>query len=202
MKGMNSTKEGVESQQHSYFYVVWPEDKSPGGTVATTVSSTASSAVLNSTPSLSTTTLPTFNYETQTLTTSSSGSSNSSLQQESPVGSPVTKETVTMASVQVMSNNTASPSRDLPTKLTPESNNIPAHSVHHITPSVASTVGASSTFVIPSLDSFVPVNSVGRQRSLLTPEQTSSGKQRFHPINFAVDSNLKEIGNWCNLLIT
>lgn len=197
---MSSSKEGEESQQHSYFYVVWPEDKSPEETssvVATTVSSTATSTVLNSTPSLSTT-LPTFNYEPQ-ITTSSSGSSSSSLQQESPVGSPQSKETVGMASVQVMSSNTASPSRDICTKLTSDGS-IPSHSVQHVAPAVASTVGASSTFVIPSLDSFIPTSSMatssmGRHRSVLTPDQTSSGKLRLCPVNFAADSNLQEIGD-------
>lgn len=194
MKGMNS-KEGAESQ-HSYFYVVWPEDKSPGGTSSASVvaTTTATSAVLNSTPALSST-LPTFNYEPQTLTTSSSGSSSSSLQQDSPVGSPLSKETVSMASVQVISSNTASPSRDLSTKLTSDQCSISAHSVQYTAPAVASTVGASSTFMVPAVDSFIPTSSVGRHRPMLTPEQTSSAKLKLHPMNLAVDQNLKEIGD-------
>lgn len=69
--------------------MVWPEDKSPGSAVASGSGAATSAVLLNSTQS----SLPNLSYESQALS-SGSDSSGSSLQQESPAGSPVSKETV------------------------------------------------------------------------------------------------------------
>lgn len=202
MKVMSSSKEPGETQQQSYFYVVWPEDKSPGGSndvAATTVSTAATSAVVTSTP-ISTAALPTFNYDTQTLATGSSGSSTSSTtQQESPVGSPMNKDLASMASnsVQVMAANTM----DSSTRLTPDGSagsRVKSQPLQHVAATVpGNMIVASSTFGIPSQDSFTVT--AGRHRTVATPDLTSthSGKQRLHQgiaVNSIGESNLRDIG--------
>lgn len=200
MKVMSSSKEPGETQQQSYFYVVWPEDKSPGGSndvAATTVSTAATSAVVTSKP-ISTAALPTFNYDTQTLATGSS-SSTSSTQQESPVGSPMNKDLASMASnsVQVMAANTM----DSSTRLTPDGSagsRVKSQPLQHVAATVpGNMIVASSTFGIPSQDSFTVT--AGRHRTVATPDLTSthSGKQRLHQgvaVNSIGESNLRDIG--------
>lgn len=200
MKVMSSSKEPGETQQQSYFYVVWPEDKSPGGSndvAATTVSTAATSAVVTSTP-ISTAALPTFNYDTQTLATGSS-SSTSSTQQESPVGSPMNKDLASMASnsVQVMAANTM----DSSIRLTPDGSagsRVKSQPLQHVAATVpGNMIVASSTFGIPSQDSFTVT--AGRHRTVATPDLTSthSGKQRLHQgvaVNSIGESNLRDIG--------
>lgn len=201
MKGMNSSKES-ETQQ-SYFYVVWPEDKSPGGaSVAAAIPSVAATSAVISSNSSSSATQPTFNYESQALTTSSSCSSSSSLQQESPVESPLAPSK-DMASVQVMTtiNNRTSQSQLATDGSGILPNGMKSQPVQHVAASVPSSAAVSSStlnFVIPSLDSFTATTSVGRHRTMLTPDHSSpGGKQKFHQgvaVNSGGDSNLREIG--------
>ncbi len=196
---MNLSKDR-ETQQQSYFYVVWPEDKSPGGTSAATVtlSSTAvqSSAATNSTAALSTP----FNYDSQIATASSnSGScSTSSLHQRSPVGSPLSKEPAAcMASEQVMTSTNAS-AQDTSASATCSSRvkSQPVQQLAAAMPIISSSTVASSTL----LDSFTAANSpIGRQRTVLTtPDLASFGRPRVFQGKPGSpgggETNLREIG--------
>ena len=173
-----------ETHQQSYFYVVWPEDKSAVQSSAAT-DSTASS-------------IQSFNYDSQAITASSkSGShSTSNLQQGSPVPvvSPLSKEpAVCMASEQVMTSTNASQdtsncSRD---KTQPEQ--------HRATTSLATSstsMTVSSSFVLPSLDSFSAASSMGRQR---TADLAPFGRPRVYHGKpgspGAGEANLREIGD-------
>lgn len=177
MKVMNSSKESAEAQQ-SYFYVVWPEDKSPGGDTATTILSSAVTAA-NSASAI----LPSY----ETITTSSSGSSSSSLQQESPARSPLGKEE--MASVQGMPSNNVFRGHGSCTKLASDgsdSANDMRSAVQHLGAASPCSVATSSTF--PPMDTF---SSAGRHRSV---QDCSPGKQQGVTANSVGESKLREIG--------
>ena len=183
MKIMNLSKDR-ETQQQSYFYVVWPEDKSPGGTsvAATTLSSTAahSSAAATST-ALSSTPMPPLDYDTHT-NSSNDNCSISNLHQGSPVESPLRKEAVgSMASEQVMTTatNSSSQNQEAYTKLA-SCSNTKSQPVQHVIAAMPSSNNMTVS-ILPPLDSFITTNSsIGRQRTGLTPDFTPFGKTRVH----------------------
>lgn len=184
MKVMNSSKEPAETQQ-SYFYVVWPEDKSPGGDTATTILSSAVPAANSSASAI----LPSY----ETITTSSSGSSSSSLQQESPARSPLGKEEI--ASVQGMPSNNVLRGHGSCTKLAASDggsdsvNGGMRSAVQHIGAASPCSVATSSTF--PQVDTF---SSAGRHRSVLAAHDCSPGKQQGGAANSVGESKFREIG--------
>lgn len=196
MKIMSSSKEPAEGQQ-SYFYVVWPEEKSTASSIA---ASAAASAVTNSIPSASSSDLPmpTFSYESQALISSSSTNDTSTIdlhREEPPVVSPqrsplIEEETGSVASVQVMTSNTLRS----PCRSTADENSSQSSSLQHVTAAVPCNVAA-----FPSLDSYNANSSVRRHKTVVTPEY-SPAKPKFHrgaAGNSVGDreSNMREIGH-------
>ena len=179
-KVMNSSKEPAETQQ-SYFYVVWPEDKSPGGDTATTIISSAVSAANSSAQGI----LPSY----ETITTSSSGSSSSSLQQESPARSPLGKEEI--ESVQGMPSNNALRGQSSCKLISDGSDSVNGmrSAVQHIGAVSPCSVATSSTF--PPMDT---LNSAGRHRGVLATQDGPAGKQQEGTANSVGESKFKEIG--------
>ena len=194
---MNPTKEPADTEQQSYFYVVWPEDKSPSVSRAATATKLCSTTA-SSTASPGPVTLPTLNYESHALPgSSSSGSSSSSTQQQqSPVGSPLSKETVRRptASVQVTaSHNNIYDPQDNYTKINSDCGDTSTKS-QYIQHATATIPTSSTTIVLPALETpNITSTSHGRHRTVLPPE-VSHNRVRYHQINSTGDSNLREIG--------
>ncbi len=195
MEVMNSTKDATDTEQQSYFYVVWPEEKSPKGTSGATATTLCSTAVsINSAPSSSATT---FSYETQPHTiasgSSNGSSSSSSIQQvQSPAGSPLhSREAMRMASPQVLtgSTNGGAQSLDNCVKKHSDGSGILVNSCS-MKPQNVQHVAA-----IPSLEACNSPVGLGKHRTL---DLSHNRKVRYHQAvstnTLAKDSNLREIG--------
>ena len=210
MKIMSVSKER-ETQQQSYFYVVWPEDKSPGSGAASipatpaALSSTAvnsSAATTSSTVSSSSAPILSFNYDTQTVPASNSSNSTicstTSLQQ----GSPMTQDAdASMASEEVVTSANVLQSQDTSTgahsTVYSHSNGIKSlQPVQHL-PTPVPSCGSMTVSVLPPFDTFTATtSSIGRQRTVLTPDVAHFGRPRVpHGSPSGGDMNLREIGD-------
>lgn len=201
---MTSSKELSEAQQ-SYFYVVWPEDKSPGGsgTSATTICST--NTISSSTTSSTSEAMPPFSNESLSLTSSSGQSSNSSVLQQSMKSSAVlgrsmaspssSKDSRSMASLQSYEDITTLDSNSMPV----------SNSVRFVQqPATSAAVATSSavSFVIPPLDtSTITTSTIGKHRTPMTHDFISNRKHKHQGASLnslGGENNLREIGD--NLL--
>lgn len=203
---MSMPKESGDTEQQSYFYVVWPEEsKSPGGTTPSTASTAAISSssynnnatTVASSPAQATTMpslgapQPALSYE---VAESRHNSSSSSMQSRSPEESHM--QAVRMASLQ---NKTSTHgSLDEPLKINSNGGVPGIRHVHHAALSPSSTGGltATTTYVIPSIAS-----ASGRHvKSLMAPVDYTPPQKMQYNREPDGDANLREIGEHNNLI--
>lgn len=187
MKIMSLSKDR-DTHQQSYFYVVWPEDKSPGGTSTAATEATHSSSTTAAVTDHTSLSVPSFNYDSHTIAASGSSSDTSSQQQESPVAvlSPLSKEpAVCMASDQVLTNTNAV------SDCSHDKNQL----VQRLVTS-SSSAAISNSFIVHSQDSY---STASRPRSTLTPDLAYLGRPRVYHGKpgspEAGETHLKEIGD-------
>ena len=212
---MSLPKETPDTEQQSYFYVVWPEDgKSPGGTTtcissaevitsscsssATTRTGTASTLALATTMPTLTSSRPPLSYE---VADSRRNSSSSSIQSRSPEQSPM--------HMQAVYNMASLPSRTILHGSLDESAKIssnggapgirPAHHVAALSPSsaagLAGTATTSTTYVIPST-----ARASGRHKNLTYPTDLAPLQRHQYKGESDTDTNMSDISEFNNIL--
>lgn len=198
-------KDPADTEQQSYFYVVWPEEsKSPGGTTSCTASAEAIStsscnsnaatitgvastlAVATTMPSL-TPSQPTLSYE---VADSRHNSSSSSIQSRSPEESPMPMHAV-YNTASLPNKATLHGSMDECAKVN-SNGSVPGIRPAHLaalSPSSAGGMTATSTYVIPSTG-----RASGRHKILMTPTDCTPLQRPQYKRESEAVANMSDIG--------
>ena len=211
-----STKEQGEAEQQSFFYVLWPDDKSPS---TSTTSGSATSFCNNAATAAhsSPAALPTFSYETHYTSAGSNGGASSSNagQLQSPVASPPSKQLQGQPAVRMASNSMTSSSVSQNQAMHDRINSdaspgvlttgpgvltagMKSQILQHTSTGLPTSMPISTTSLFPSLDSSTTTTSIGRHKILPVSDFATYNRKQRNQASGG-DLNLREIGKTTSL---